>query len=336
MVKRHLSKVIRKYNSEDKNSYDYVLTQNERNYPIPQTLFKKFIDSLEFKDLSFYPNLDELKSSIKKYSQCDNILLVPGSDVGIKTIFELYDLENKEVLTTDYFFPMYKVYADIYKANLVTAKYNTFRFNVYELLDKINSNTGLIILANPNSPIGDVYSQEQIKSILDKGIPTIIDEAYIELSNAISSTNLIDEYENLYVTRTFSKGLGAAGCRVGYVCSNEKNIDLLNKLRLMYETSNIGAKYCSFILEHIDEYKKYTKKLLKEKKNYIKKLELEHKFLIFDTESSWFFLKKNPETIKFIIENNISVRETKLSFLNNSIWFKFNFDLKLINEKDSN
>ena len=43
MVKRHLSKVIRKYNSEDKNSYDYVLTQNERNYPIPQTLLKNLL-----------------------------------------------------------------------------------------------------------------------------------------------------------------------------------------------------------------------------------------------------------------------------------------------------
>ena len=68
--------------------------------------------------------------------------------------------------------------------------------------------------------------------------------------------------------------------------------------------------------------------MLSEKKKFIRKLEMKHNFRIFDTKSSWFFLQKNRETEKFIEENNINLRETKLDFLDNSIWFKFNYDLK--------
>ena len=116
MVKEHLNKVIRKYNVEDKESFDYVLTQNERNLPLPDLLYKKFISSISFRDISFYPNLDILKNKIREFVDWKDIFLVPGSDVGIKTIFEMLDLKGKDVLTTNYHFPMYGVYAEIYQA----------------------------------------------------------------------------------------------------------------------------------------------------------------------------------------------------------------------------
>lgn len=332
MVKKHLNKVIRKHNVEDKESFDYVLTQNERNLPLPDLLYKKFISSISFRDISFYPNLDTLKNKIREFVDWKDIFLVPGSDVGIKTIFEMLDLKGKEVLTTNYHFPMYGVYAEIYQAKLVKANYSSFKFNIYELIEKINKDTQLIIIANPNSPIGDTYTLDQIRALLDKGITTVIDEAYIELSNAKSSIKLLQEYENLFVTRTFSKGFGAAGCRVGYICSSNQNIESLNKLRLMYEVSGIAAKYCSFILDNIEYYNSYLKKLLKEKNKFISQLERKHNFLIFNTSSSWFFLKKNKDTEKYISDKNISLRETKLDFLDNSTWYKFNFDLKLLDE----
>lgn len=332
MVKKHLNKVIRKHNVEDKESFDYVLTQNERNLPLPDLLYKKFISSISFRDISFYPNLDLLKNKIREFVDWKDIFLVPGSDVGIKTIFEMLDLKGKEVLTTNYHFPMYGVYAEIYQAKLVKANYSSFKFNIYELIEKINKDTQLIIIANPNSPIGDTYTLDQIRALLDKGITTVIDEAYIELSNAKSSIKLLQEYENLFVTRTFSKGFGAAGCRVGYICSSNQNIESLNKLRLMYEVSGIAAKYCSFILDNIEYYNSYLKKLLKEKNKFISQLERKHNFLIFNTSSSWFFLKKNKDTEKYISDKNISLRETKLDFLDNSTWYKFNFDLKLLDE----
>lgn len=331
MVKKHLKDVVRKFNIEDKENYDYVLTQNERNLELPDTLMSKFLNSLKFTDFSFYPSLEPLKIKIRNYSNCDNIFLTPGSDVGIKTIFELYELENKEILTSEYFFPMYQVYADIHNAKLVKTKYRSRWFYIQDLIQDITENTKLIILANPNSPMGDIYTLQDIELLLDKGIPTIIDEAYIELSNAQSAISLIKKYPNLYVTRTFSKGFGAAGCRVGYICTNKDNLALLEKLRLMYEISGVSAKYCEFILDNLNYFKTYMSTLLEEKEKFVKYLEKQKFFPIFNTPSSWFFLYKTKKTEEFIKQHNINVREVSLDALGDNTWYKFNYDLKLKN-----
>ena len=52
MVKKHLKDVVRKYNVEDKLSFDYVLTQNERNLPLPEELYNNFMSSISFRDIS--------------------------------------------------------------------------------------------------------------------------------------------------------------------------------------------------------------------------------------------------------------------------------------------
>jgi len=326
MVKKHLKNVVRKFNIEDKTKFDYVLTQNERNLNLPEELYSKFLSSLKFNDFSFYPDLNSLKSKIKKYSNCKYIFLTPGSDVGIKTIFELYELAGKEVLTSEYCFPMYQVYADIYNAELIRTKYTHHQLNIKDLIKGITKNTELIILANPNSPVGDTYTLGDIELLLDKGIPTIIDEAYIELSKTESAISLLSKYSNLYVTRTFSKGFGAAGCRVGYVCTNNTNLAMLEKLRFMYEISGVSAKYCEFILDNIDYFKGYFKTLLKEKEEFINYLEKEKFFTIFNSSSSWFFLYKTNRSEEFIEKHNIGVREISIG---KNVWYKFNYDLKL-------
>ena len=95
-----------------------------------------------------------------------------------------------------------------------------FTISIDKLLSWITWDTQLIVLANPNSPMGEYKSFDEIKPLLDTGIPTLIDEAYVEFTDNESMIQYIDEYPNLLVTRTFSKGFGAAGCRVGCVISN--------------------------------------------------------------------------------------------------------------------
>lgn len=332
MVKKHLKNIVRKSNPTDKHKYNYVLAQNERNLELPSELQSKFLSSLSHTDFAFYPNLDPLKYKIREYSKCNNILLTPGSDFGIKTIFEVYELENKEILTTDYFFPMYKVYADIHNAKLITSKYKSQQFNIKDLINSITENTALIIIANPNSPIGDTYTLAHIEQLLDIGIPTVIDEAYIELSNAKSSISLVDKYSNLYVTRTFSKGFGAAGCRVGYICTNSANLAVLEKLRLMYEISGVSAKYCEFILDNLDYFNEYLNTLLLEKNLlYYKLIKANH--LVFNTNSSWIFIKHTEEVANLISKHKVDIRSNVLTFKGNSVWYKLNYDATLKDSK---
>ena len=85
----------------------------------------------------------------------------------------------------------------------------------------------------------------------------MIDEAYIEFSDKESFIKYIDDYPNLIITRTFSKGFGAAGSRVGMTFSNPHYIENISKFRQMYEISGVSMKYCEFLLNNhhlVDTY----------------------------------------------------------------------------------
>mgnify|MGYP001267129373 CR=1 FL=1 len=168
-MKKHLNNVIRKDNKENKSLFKVVLTQNERNLKLPDTLFKNFLNTIKQKDLFFYPDITKLKLKLAKFLGVKqyNLLITPGSDIGIKTIFESFDLKNKNIITSNYCFPMYSVYADLYQAKLKKVRYTNRGLNFRWLLDKIDKDTQFIIIANPNSPLGDYYSFDQIKILLD-------------------------------------------------------------------------------------------------------------------------------------------------------------------------
>lgn len=332
MYKKHLQTVERKQYSENKNEYGYVLTQNERNYSLPKKLWKKFLDSINETDIFFYPNLDRLKYklSLQHKVKSDNILLTHGSDTGINTIIAALDLKGKKVISTDPCFPMYKVYCELNNVIFEQIKYTSSVFNLATLVSYINKNTGLVIIANPNSPLGDCYTINELKKLLDTKVPVLVDEAYIELSGIESCSNLCTIYPNLFILRTFSKGFGAAGCRVGYIISRSENIQNLSKLKPMYEISGLSSKYIEFILDNFKIYKKYLKNTLRHKSKLVSKLK--KLYTIVDTQSSWFFIESSPTVDEILKYNNVAYRKVVLPGSKEE-WIKFNYDLKIKNSK---
>ena len=77
---------------------------------------------------------------------------------------------------------MYQVYASLYDCSYKGIHYDvdTLELSIDKMLEFVDDETNLIILANPNSPIGDYKTIDEIKPLLDTGIPVLIDEAYIE------------------------------------------------------------------------------------------------------------------------------------------------------------
>ena len=224
-MKKHLKQVYRKTNQEDKTKFKYVLTQNERNYPIREDLLEKFFNSLNQNDLCFYPNTESLKNKICKYYKIEkeNLLITPGSTFGIKTIFEAFDVKGKNVITSDYFFPMYQVFSDLYQVELRKAKYKNMRLDMADI------------------------------------------RSLIKWDTKFSCVHLLKKYPNLIVVKTFSKAYGAAGCRVGFVISSKENMEYLSKFRAMYEINAVGSKYTEFILDNIQEYNSYIRNTFKGK-----------------------------------------------------------------------
>ena len=132
----------------------------------------------------------------------------------------------------------------------------------------INRNISLIIIANPNSPTGTLISQLNMERIIKKAnahaVPVLIDEAYYGFSDT-TVLPLLKKYNNLIISRTFSKAYGLAGLRVGYIVSNIRIAKLLFNLKPMYEVNSIGVLACTVMLKNSKIHRHYiseTKKAL--------------------------------------------------------------------------
>ena len=297
-MKSHLHKVERRIDYTDKSEYDFILNQSERSQPIPQSYYTKFIRSLTHEDFAYYPNTKNFKEKICNFYdvKTENLFLSDGSDIGIKSIFETFTTCGN-IVTSEPSFPMYQVYASLYNCQYKGIHYNLdlLELSIDKMLEFVDDDTDLIVLANPNSPIGDYKTIDEIKPLLDTGIPVLIDEAYIEFSENESFIKYIDDYPNLIITRTFSKGFGAAGCRVGMTFSNPHYIENISKFRQKYEITGVSMKYCEFLLDNYHIVERYINDVIKERK---KVLTLMKNFNILDSEANWIHFNTHDDNLK--------------------------------------
>ena len=75
----------------------------------------------------------------------------------------------------------------------------------------------------------------------------LIDEAYYGFCKE-TSKQFVKKYKNIFIVRSLSKAWGLAGLRLGYIISNKKNIEVLNKIRPMYEINTFGAEFLKLLL----------------------------------------------------------------------------------------
>ena len=103
------------------------------------------------------------------------------------------------------------------------------------MMEMIGRKTKLIFIANPNNPTGTLLSDNDIYNFLSKVpsyIPVVLDQAYLEYLDIKDQTiEWLNAFNNLILTRTFSKGYGLAGLRVGYSLSGTDITNYINRIR---------------------------------------------------------------------------------------------------------
>jgi len=275
-------------------------------------VFKEYKKSLTEDDLKYYPNTEELKKPLSEFFGYDNFLMGFGSDRCIK-----YFVQNnckkhwlrgrKKLIISEPTFPMFGVYGQMYDLKVESIPYNIIKFPTDSFVKSITKNS-IVIISNPSSPIGDAISYNDIRRILDKGVPTLIDEAYIEFSNEISSLSLMNEYPNLYVTRTFSKAYGSAGTRFGLIFSQKQNIDNMNQYRDMYETTGQTLKWIQTICRNKDFADEYISNVKKTRSELLIKLyDMGIKFI--PSACNWFHIKERDLPLLKHMERDVVFRK---------------------------
>ncbi len=125
----------------------------------------------------------------------------------------------------------------------------------------IDDDTRLIFLANPNNPTGTWCNADELRAFIT-GVPSttivVVDEAYAEYvvcGDYPQSTQWVDEFPNLVVTRTFSKIYGLAGLRIGYSISHPELAEILNRVRQPFNVNSlaqVGAIAALQDTDHVD------------------------------------------------------------------------------------
>ncbi len=112
--------------------------------------------------------------------------------------------------------------------------------NVNSVLDAVTPRTRLIFLCTPNNPTGTVIDKEDIKTILENtDALVVVDEAYFEFSG-VNNVDLLAEYDNLFILRTFSKILGLAGMRIGYGLGNPEFIGYMKRVKPVFSLTRLS------------------------------------------------------------------------------------------------
>ena len=277
MVKyrKHIDDVYRVEVDKNKSNYKWRLDQSERLIDFPKEFWDDFLGNITQNDFITYPYVYQLKNKLVEhhnFNGTDNIFLVPGSDLAIRTMFDVFVTPKSNVITTSPCFPMYEVYSKLYNTEFRQVPYEeNLKWSIDKLMDMLNDDTSLVILANPNNPIGDWVSNMELRDFFSKtqkmGIPVLIDEAYQEFVEKDEDSCLTTgfKFDNVVSCRTFSKAKGAAGIRVGYMVSNKNLINLISKFRIMHEVTGPAAKFACHILDNYDIVKSYVRQTNHEK-----------------------------------------------------------------------
>ncbi len=146
-----------------------------------------------------------------------------GADGLIRELCVAYLEDGDEVLTSASTFPVYDVSASVMRARMVKTPLKNFGFDLTAMAAAITDRTKLIFICNPNNPTGAALNAGEVAEFMavapDHTI-VVFDEAYFEYVDAADYPDSFGYLRagrpNVVILRTFSKGYGIAGIRLGY------------------------------------------------------------------------------------------------------------------------
>ncbi len=185
------------------------------------------------------------------------------------------------------------------------------KINLNKMLESIGKNTTIVYVVNPNMPTGAYNTHKEIIDFLKKvpkDVLVVLDEAYIEFAEGIEQSykydkEIINKFENVIITRTFSKLFGIASFRIGYCFGSNENIDIIKRTSQYFPVSKYSFQAATAALSDIEYYNDLLVKINHEKEYLYKefdKLKLNYiksygNFIYIDLSNEKRFTNKQLE-----------------------------------------
>ena len=234
-VNKYIKETVRVFPEQGRYA-KYRFDMNENPDGLPKNFVDSVLKEITPKFLTVYPEPDRFLHKYADFIGVDfnNVTATNGSDTGLRYIMETFGEVGKDIVTVSPSFEMYWVNCCILGYRHVPVPYeDDMTIKIENILNVITDNTRIVALLNPNNPIGNVYTQEEINQVIEKtkqvGAILIIDEAYHYFyPNTFLKTAL--KNDNVIVLRTFSKAMSIPALRLGVIISNPQIIHYINKI----------------------------------------------------------------------------------------------------------
>lgn len=297
------------------------LSSNESPFDLSDNLKDKISTALKSIPFQKYPDptVRELKEIISDFIRDvdkvdispDNLVLGNGSDELIHLLISVVGDINQPIIYPIPTFPMYQVSADILgRQKIEFFLNNDFDINIPDLEMALYENPQMALFASPNNPTGNSFNSKAIELTIDRGIFTVIDEAYIHFSNRKSFIEYALKNDNVVVLRTMSK-IGLASIRLGYLIAKKEIAQLLDKARMPFNISYPTQVIAKVVLtEGREEIKKQIDFIKQERERVLSELKLIKNLKVYPSDANFYLIKvDNANTIhRKLIEKDVLVR----------------------------
>ena len=293
------------------------LNTNENPYPpAPGVVgaMKELEQHVDMLRLYPDPTSDMLVSALADYYHVgkDQVFVGVGSDDVLSMCFLTFFNSEKPIFFPDITYSFYKVWADLYR---ISYECKPVDENFRIVKEDYYGENGGVIFPNPNAPTSIYENLEFVEDIIkhNQDVIVIVDEAYIDFAGE-SVLALLDKYENLIVTQTFSKARSMAGMRIGYAIASPLLIKYLNDAKYSFNSYTMNKTSLVYGVEAVKdkEYFEETVNKIVETRKWAAE-EFKKLGFVFPEPSANFVFVSHPEydakeLFEALRENGIYVR----------------------------
>jgi len=201
-------------------------------------------------DLALYPDGSgyNLKKALSRKFKVDpsQITLGNGSNEILELVARAFLTPGLNAVFSQHAFAVYPIVIQATGAASVVAPAVNYGQDLEAIRERVNAETRVVFIANPNNPTGTLLPQAQLEDFI-KSLPSscicMLDEAYYEFVHRKDEPDAIDwlcQSPNLIIARTFSKAYGLAGLRIGYCFSSPEMADILNRVRQPFNSNSLA------------------------------------------------------------------------------------------------
>ena len=296
---------VEKYATHSKNNY-FKLDANENLVLNKNFLSNISLNSLKKIDLRKYPIelYEQLYKKLSEYLRISkkSLVLGSGSDQIIDLLLTLIGRGRRLTSiypTFSYFNTRCQLHGVATSEIMLCSTDNSLDTEKF-FEDARKSHA--IYLCSPNNPTGNQFERSQMLDILStlRNNLVVIDEAYVEFAR-YSLANYVEEFPNLVILRTFSKAMGLAGARIGYMVANEDLAELFkNRIQSPYAVNSISLAIAISVISSPKKVEKSIALIRGERERLYQNLSKIKKIKVYKSDANFLFIKCNEEYNRII------------------------------------